>query len=274
MCAMCVSVLVPCRGRFVHVHRSHTQLIFSWVNFTINCKPGYFFPSGVFPPCSFLPSSLPFIFCTVWKPLLSPVSPVLCQFVSNLQLLRLFSSLLPLGSVSGTVFFFFLKPLYSPISPLSLHSAHPLSQPVSSICHPCLSVLAHTSFPHGEVLGSDHLALTQIKFPLTFSVDLGSRNLVKALDASPGVTGRQWGSSAPSKLFFLFICSLVLLVILNMMLFYKLWMLEYTTQTLTAWQGLRLQERYCHTSFVFASSCMFPTDVRGFPRTPQLRAVW
>ncbi|KAF7241235.1 Protein Aster-B [Varanus komodoensis] len=36
---------------------------------------------------------------------------------------------------------------------------------------------------------------------------------------------------------------LVLLVILNMMLFYKLWMLEYTTQTLTAWQGLRLQER-------------------------------
>uniref|UniRef100_A0A8C5EZT1 GRAM domain containing 1B n=1 Tax=Gopherus evgoodei TaxID=1825980 RepID=A0A8C5EZT1_9SAUR len=37
--------------------------------------------------------------------------------------------------------------------------------------------------------------------------------------------------------------SLVLLVILNMMLFYKLWMLEYTTQTLTAWQGLRLPER-------------------------------
>lgn len=37
--------------------------------------------------------------------------------------------------------------------------------------------------------------------------------------------------------------SLVLLVILNMMLFYKLWMLEYTTQTLTTWQGLRLQER-------------------------------
>ncbi|KAL7981554.1 hypothetical protein Chor_005642 [Crotalus horridus] len=36
---------------------------------------------------------------------------------------------------------------------------------------------------------------------------------------------------------------LVLLVILNMLLFYKLWMLEYTTQTLTAWQGLRLQER-------------------------------
>lgn len=59
-----------------------------------------------------------------------------------------------------------------------------------------------------------------------------------------------------------FICSLVLLVILNMMLFYKLWMLEYTTQTLTAWQGLRLQERYCHTTFVFTSSCMFPAGVR------------
>ncbi|OWK18185.1 GRAMD1B [Cervus elaphus hippelaphus] len=39
------------------------------------------------------------------------------------------------------------------------------------------------------------------------------------------------------------LCGLVLLVILNMMLFYKLWMLEYTTQTLTTWQGLRLQER-------------------------------
>lgn len=37
--------------------------------------------------------------------------------------------------------------------------------------------------------------------------------------------------------------SLVLLVLLNVMLFYKLWTLEYTTQTLTAWQGLRLQER-------------------------------
>ncbi|XP_023604499.1 LOW QUALITY PROTEIN: GRAM domain-containing protein 1B, partial [Myotis lucifugus] len=36
---------------------------------------------------------------------------------------------------------------------------------------------------------------------------------------------------------------LVLLVLLNVMLFYKLWTLEYTTQTLTAWQGLRLQER-------------------------------
>ncbi|XP_015670347.1 protein Aster-B [Protobothrops mucrosquamatus] len=50
-----------------------------------------------------------------------------------------------------------------------------------------------------------------------------------------------------SKLLLVISCvicfSLVLLVILNMLLFYKLWMLEYTTQTLTAWQGLRLQER-------------------------------
>uniref|UniRef100_A0A8C7QRM8 GRAM domain containing 1Ba n=1 Tax=Oncorhynchus mykiss TaxID=8022 RepID=A0A8C7QRM8_ONCMY len=35
---------------------------------------------------------------------------------------------------------------------------------------------------------------------------------------------------------------LVLLVFLNMMLFYKLWMLEYTTQSLTSWHGLRPQE--------------------------------
>uniref|UniRef100_A0A674IJR8 GRAM domain containing 1B n=1 Tax=Terrapene triunguis TaxID=2587831 RepID=A0A674IJR8_9SAUR len=46
-----------------------------------------------------------------------------------------------------------------------------------------------------------------------------------------------------SKLLVVISCVLVLLVILNMMLFYKLWMLEYTTQTLTAWQGLRLPER-------------------------------
>ncbi|XP_015973985.2 protein Aster-B isoform X1 [Rousettus aegyptiacus] len=46
-----------------------------------------------------------------------------------------------------------------------------------------------------------------------------------------------------SKLLLVISCVLVLLVLLNVMLFYKLWMLEYTTQTLTAWQGLRLQER-------------------------------
>uniref|UniRef100_A0A8C2E6S0 GRAM domain containing 1Bb n=1 Tax=Cyprinus carpio TaxID=7962 RepID=A0A8C2E6S0_CYPCA len=35
---------------------------------------------------------------------------------------------------------------------------------------------------------------------------------------------------------------LVLLVFLNMMLFYKLWMLEYSAQSLSSWQGLRLHE--------------------------------
>ncbi|KAI1903349.1 hypothetical protein AGOR_G00026280 [Albula goreensis] len=41
---------------------------------------------------------------------------------------------------------------------------------------------------------------------------------------------------------FVICLSLVLLVFLNMMLFYKLWMLEYTTQSLTTWQGLRPHE--------------------------------
>ncbi|XP_051952629.1 protein Aster-B-like isoform X3 [Xyrauchen texanus] len=35
---------------------------------------------------------------------------------------------------------------------------------------------------------------------------------------------------------------LMLLIFLNMMLFYKLWMLEYSTQSLTSWQGLCLHE--------------------------------
>nr|XP_020456084.1 GRAM domain-containing protein 1B isoform X13 [Monopterus albus] len=41
---------------------------------------------------------------------------------------------------------------------------------------------------------------------------------------------------------FVICLSLVLLVFLNMILFYKLWMLEYSTQSLTTWQGLRLHE--------------------------------
>ncbi|XP_069038857.1 protein Aster-B isoform X4 [Lepisosteus oculatus] len=45
-----------------------------------------------------------------------------------------------------------------------------------------------------------------------------------------------------SKLLLIVSFVLVLLVFLNMMLFYKLWMLEYTTQSLTTWQGLRLHE--------------------------------
>ncbi|XP_044137954.1 protein Aster-B isoform X2 [Bufo gargarizans] len=45
-----------------------------------------------------------------------------------------------------------------------------------------------------------------------------------------------------SKLLLVISCVLVLLVMLNMMLFYKLWMLEYSTQALTTWQGLRIHE--------------------------------
>ncbi|XP_058866226.1 protein Aster-B-like isoform X2 [Acipenser ruthenus] len=45
-----------------------------------------------------------------------------------------------------------------------------------------------------------------------------------------------------SKLLLIVSFVLVLLVFLNMMLFYKLWVLEYTTQSLTTWQGLRLHE--------------------------------
>uniref|UniRef100_A0A3P9KPH3 GRAM domain containing 1Bb n=1 Tax=Oryzias latipes TaxID=8090 RepID=A0A3P9KPH3_ORYLA len=45
-----------------------------------------------------------------------------------------------------------------------------------------------------------------------------------------------------SKLLLIISFVLVLLVFLNMMLFYKLWMLEYSAQSLTTWQSLRLQD--------------------------------
>uniref|UniRef100_A0A669EFR9 GRAM domain containing 1B n=1 Tax=Oreochromis niloticus TaxID=8128 RepID=A0A669EFR9_ORENI len=45
-----------------------------------------------------------------------------------------------------------------------------------------------------------------------------------------------------SKLLLIISFVLVLLVFLNMMLFYKLWMLEYSAQSLTTWQGLRFHE--------------------------------
>uniref|UniRef100_A0A803JA53 GRAM domain-containing 1B n=1 Tax=Xenopus tropicalis TaxID=8364 RepID=A0A803JA53_XENTR len=47
-----------------------------------------------------------------------------------------------------------------------------------------------------------------------------------------------------SKLLLVISCVLVLLVMLNAMLFYKLWVLEYSTQALTTWQGLRLQDSH------------------------------
>lgn len=56
--------------------------------------------------------------------------------------------------------------------------------------------------------------------------------------------------------------SLVLLVFLNMMLFYKLWMLEYSAQSLTTWQGLRLHERCTHThTFYIFSTYLYKTNL-------------
>ncbi|XP_072551611.1 protein Aster-B isoform X7 [Salminus brasiliensis] len=45
-----------------------------------------------------------------------------------------------------------------------------------------------------------------------------------------------------SRLLLIISLVLVLLVFLNMMLFYKLWMLEYSAQSLMTWQGLRLDK--------------------------------
>uniref|UniRef100_G3TZX7 GRAM domain containing 1B n=1 Tax=Loxodonta africana TaxID=9785 RepID=G3TZX7_LOXAF len=93
---------------------------------------------------------------------------------------------------------------------------------------------AHLRVPH----------LEEVMSPVTTPTDeeVGHRiNLLSASLAS-SFTGRGRGAVLPSGNASLLL-SLVLLVVLNMMLFYKLWMLEYTTQTLTAWQGLRLQER-------------------------------
>ncbi|XP_072309451.1 protein Aster-B isoform X9 [Eucyclogobius newberryi] len=45
-----------------------------------------------------------------------------------------------------------------------------------------------------------------------------------------------------SRLLLIISFVLVLLVFLNMLLFYKLWMLEYSAQSLTSWQSLRLHE--------------------------------
>uniref|UniRef100_A0A4W4GAB6 VASt domain-containing protein n=1 Tax=Electrophorus electricus TaxID=8005 RepID=A0A4W4GAB6_ELEEL len=55
-----------------------------------------------------------------------------------------------------------------------------------------------------------------------------------------------------SKLLLIVSFVLVLLVFLNMMLFYKLWMLEYSAQTLRTWQGLRLDDRLPKTQVEWA----------------------
>ncbi|XP_073095667.1 protein Aster-B isoform X2 [Manis javanica] len=98
---------------------------------------------------------------------------------------------------------------------------------------------AHLRVPHLEGVMS----------PVTTPTDEDVGHRIKHVAGStqtrhiPEDTPNGFHLQSVSKLLLVISCVLVLLVILNMMLFYKLWMLEYTTQTLTAWQGLRLQER-------------------------------
>ncbi|XP_058520007.1 protein Aster-B isoform X1 [Ochotona princeps] len=98
---------------------------------------------------------------------------------------------------------------------------------------------AHLRVPH----------LEEVMSPVTTPTDEDVGHRIKHVAGStqtrhiPEDTPSGFHLQSVSKLLLVISCVLVLLVILNMMLFYKLWMLEYTTQTLTAWQGLRLQER-------------------------------
>ncbi|XP_060035839.1 protein Aster-B isoform X2 [Erinaceus europaeus] len=91
--------------------------------------------------------------------------------------------------------------------------------------------------------------LEEVMSPVTTPTDEDVGHRIKHVAGStqtrhiPEDTPSGFHLQSVSKLLLIISCVLVLLVILNMMLFYKLWMLEYTTQTLTAWQGLRLQER-------------------------------
>ncbi|XP_037361379.1 protein Aster-B isoform X2 [Talpa occidentalis] len=98
---------------------------------------------------------------------------------------------------------------------------------------------AHLRVPH----------LEEVMSPVTTPTDEDVGHRIKHVAGStqtrhiPEDAPNGFHLQSVSKLLLVISCVLVLLVILNMMLFYKLWMLEYTTQTLTAWQGLRLQER-------------------------------
>ncbi|NXV59136.1 GRM1B protein, partial [Molothrus ater] len=93
---------------------------------------------------------------------------------------------------------------------------------------------AHLRVPH----------LEEVLSPVTTPTDEEVAHRIKHVAGEQLHSPRGWGQAGVwSQRGVLGLCGLVLLVILNMMLFYKLWMLEYTTQTLTAWQGLRLQER-------------------------------
>ncbi|XP_047546843.1 protein Aster-B isoform X8 [Lutra lutra] len=98
---------------------------------------------------------------------------------------------------------------------------------------------AHLRVPH----------LEEVMSPVTTPTDEDVGHRIKHVAGStqtrhiPEDTPNGFHLQSVSKLLLVISCVLVLLVVLNIMLFYKLWMLEYTTQTLTAWQGLRLQER-------------------------------
>ncbi|KAM6431665.1 protein Aster-B isoform 4-T6 [Liasis olivaceus] len=100
--------------------------------------------------------------------------------------------------------------------------------------------------PHTHLRGPH---LEEVLSPVTTPTDEEVVGRIKRVAGStqtrhiPEESPSSFHLQSVSKLLLVISCVLVLLVILNMLLFYKLWMLEYTTQTLTAWQGLRLQER-------------------------------
>ncbi|XP_063112026.1 protein Aster-B isoform X1 [Cavia porcellus] len=130
---------------------------------------------------------------------------------------------------------------------------------------------AHLRVPH----------LEEVMSPVTTPTDEDVGHRIKHVAGSTQT--RHIPEDAPSglhlqsvsKLLMIISCVLVLLVFLNMMLFYKLWMLEYTTQTLTAWQGLRLQERGLGAQ----DSLLSITPAAGVPlllphRLPQSQTEW
>nr|XP_025854798.1 GRAM domain-containing protein 1B isoform X1 [Vulpes vulpes] len=134
---------------------------------------------------------------------------------------------------------------------------------------------AHLRVPH----------LEEVMSPVTTPTDEDVGHRIKHVAGStqtrhiPEDTPNGFHLQSVSKLLLIISCvicfSLVLLVILNMMLFYKLWMLEYTTQTLTAWQGLRLQERGLGAQ----DSPLSITPAAGVPlllphRLPQSQTEW
>lgn len=100
--------------------------------------------------------------------------------------------------------------------------------------------------PHAHLRGPH---LEEVLSPVTTPTDEDGGRRAKHVAGStqtrhiPEDTPNGFHLQSVSKLLLVISCVLVLLVLLNVMLFYKLWTLEYTTQTLTAWQGLRLQER-------------------------------